>query len=219
MSKPGNILALLGASGHGKVVADAALMAGWREVVFFDDAWPSVSANSHWSVAGDAQSLLARVREFDGVLVSIGSCVVRLRKQRELQAAGALIATVIHPHACVSRYARIGAGSVVMAGAVVNADAVVGEAGIVNTGATVDHDCTLADGVHVSPGANLAGSVGVGECSWIGIGAAVRQGTQVGAHAIVGAGAVVVKLVAAGTTVAGNPAAPLAAHQAAPDFN
>lgn len=219
MNKPGAVLALLGASGHGKVVADAALMAGWREVVFFDDAWPGVSANSHWPVAGDAQELLARVREFDGVLVSIGNCAVRLRKQRELQAAGALMATVIHPFACVSRYARIGAGSVVMAGAVINTDAAVGEAGIVNTGATIDHDCSLADGVHVSPGANLAGNVTVGECSWIGIGAAVRQGAQVGAHALVGAGAVVVKPVTSGTTVAGNPAAPLAPPPAPPDFD
>ena len=35
-------LAILGASGHGKVVADAALSTGlWQEVVFYDDAWPA----------------------------------------------------------------------------------------------------------------------------------------------------------------------------------
>jgi hypothetical protein len=41
-------LAILGASGHGKVVADTALSAGWAEVVFFDDGWPGLQANGHW---------------------------------------------------------------------------------------------------------------------------------------------------------------------------
>lgn len=202
-------LALLGASGHGKVVADAALAAGWRHVVFFDDAWPRVSVNGHWPVVGDTAALLARLAEFDGVLVAIGNCAVRWRKQQELRDAGARLATLVHPHAWVSPHARLGAGTVVMAGAVVNVDAAVGEAGIVNTGATVDHDCVLAEGVHVSPGAHLSGNVQVGACSWVGVGAAVRQGSRIGAGVMVGAGAVVVKPVDDGLTVVGSPAAPL----------
>ena len=199
-------LALLGASGHGKVVADAALAAGWQAVVFFDDAWPGVSVNGHWPVVGNTAALLERLNEFDGVLVAIGNCAVRWQKQQTLQAAGARLVTVVHPHACVSPFARLGAGTVVMGGAVVNVDAVVGEAGIINTGATVDHDCTLAHAVHISPGAHLSGNVTVGACSWVGVGATVRQGIRVGAGVIVGAGTVVVQPVADGLTVIGNPA-------------
>lgn len=199
-------LALLGASGHGKVVADAALAAGWQVVAFFDDAWPGVSRNGRWPVLGSTAALLERLSEFDGVFVTIGSCAVRWQKQQALQAAGAHLVTVVHPHACVSQFARLGAGTVVMGGAVVNADAVVGEAGIVNTGATVDHDCTLAHAVHISPGAHLSGDVAVGPCSWVGVGAAVRHGIRIGAGVIVGAGAVVVQSVADGLTVIGNPA-------------
>lgn len=202
----GKRLALLGASGHGKVVADTALCAGWDEVVFFDDAWPGVVRNGHWSVLGDSAMLLEQLRAFDGVVVAIGNCQVRLRKQQELAAAGACMATIVHPRAWVSAHAPVGVGSVLMAGVVVNADARIGEACIINTGATVDHDCVLADGVHVAPGAHLSGNVSVGRCGWVGVGAAVRQGITIGSDAMVGAGAVVVRAVPEGTTVAGNPA-------------
>ena len=201
-----NQLALLGASGHGKVVADAALAAGWKSVVFFDDAWPGVLTNGHWPVVGDTANLLTCLPEFDGVIIAIGNCTIRWQKQELLQSAGARMATIVHPRACVSDYARLGAGTVVMAGAVVNVDAVVGDACIINTGATVDHDCVLKQGVHISPGANLSGNVTVGSCSWIGVGAAVRQLTRIGANVMVGAGAVVVKPVPDGQTVVGNPA-------------
>lgn len=202
-------LALLGAGGHGKVVADAALLAGWQNVIFFDDAWPHVQTNGHWPVVGDMAALLGLLHEFDGVFVSIGHCATRWQKQQALQTAGAKLATVVHPRACMSPYARLGVGTVVMAGAIVNVDAEVGAAGIVNTGASVDHDCVLAHGVHVCPGAHLSGNVTVGPCSWVGVGAAVRQGIQIGANVTVGAGAVVVRPIPDGMTVVGNPAAPL----------
>jgi sugar O-acyltransferase (sialic acid O-acetyltransferase NeuD family) len=207
-------LALLGASGHGKVVADAALAGDWDEVAFFDDAWPQRQCNGIWPVLGDSQTLLARLSEFDGVLVSIGDCAVRWEKQQALLAVGASLATVIHPAATVSRHAVLGVGTVVMAGAVVNIDTVVGQAGIINTGATVDHDCKLADGVHICPGAHLSGSVQVGQCATIGVGAAVKQGLQIGQYALVGAGAVLIHAVADATVVAGNPARPLQGRSA-----
>ena len=204
-------LALLGASGHGKVIADAALAGGWDAVEFFDDAWPQRQQNGPWSVTGDCATLLARLKEFQGVIVSIGDCAVRWDKHQALQAAGAPLVTVVHPAAVVSRYAALGAGTVVMAGAVVNINAVVGQAGIINTGATVDHDCRLGDAVHICPGAHLSGNVQVGHGSWVGVGAAVKQGMILGERVMVGAGAVVVQAVPDGLTVVGNPAMPMGA--------
>src|SRR5690554_5766067 len=112
-------LAILGASGHGKVVADTALAAGWAEIVFFDDAWPQLKANSCWPVVGATCDLMARQAEFEGVIVGIGNNRIRLAKHLELSAAGARMATIVHPQATVSRYAALGAGSVVFAGAVI----------------------------------------------------------------------------------------------------
>ncbi|PKM35509.1 MAG: acetyltransferase [Gammaproteobacteria bacterium HGW-Gammaproteobacteria-10] len=202
-------LAILGASGHGKVVADAAESAGWSEVVFFDDAWPELQKNGLWRVCGDTRELIRSFLNFDGVSVAIGSNRIRVQKCAELADHGAKLATIIHPSAEVSRYAKLGGGSVVFAGAVVNVDVVTGQAAIINTGATIDHDCCLGDGVHISPGANLAGGVTVGNLSWLGIGASVKQMIKIGDRVVVGAGAAVINDISDDLIVAGVPAVPI----------
>lgn len=199
-------LAVLGASGHGRVVADAALASGWQEIVFFDVRWPELIALGPWKVVGDDARLLASGAEFDGVVVAIGANRLRLERFRALTAAGAKMVTIAHPAAIVSRFASVGVGSVLCAGAIVSPFAIIGTASIINTAATIDHDCTLADGVHVSPGAHLGGAVQVGEASWIGLGAAVRQGIIIGSDVVVGVGAAVVSAVGDALTVAGVPA-------------
>ncbi|WP_319782063.1 acetyltransferase [Oceanisphaera sp. IT1-181] len=201
-----NKLAVLGASGHGKVLADMAELIGWRNITFFDDAWPELTQNGHWSVVGNTAALLSLLSEFDGVLIGIGNNAIRLEKQAQLASSGARLISMIHPAASVSSYAHIGLGSVIMAGAVVNVDAHLGDACIINTNASVDHDCILEAGVHISPNVALAGGVKVGQGAWLGIGACVRQLISIGAGAMVGAGAVVVKTVAPKTCVVGNPA-------------
>lgn len=199
-------LAILGASGHGKVVADAALLSGWDSVAFFDDAWPAVSEVGLWPVVGDSNSLTEQVSKYGGVAVAIGDNVIRLEKLRLFESSGLQPVTVIHPSAIISSFALIGAGTVVCAGAVINPFAEIGFGCIVNTGATVDHDCRIGDGVHISPGAHLGGGVQVGRATWIGLGACVKQCVRIGEDSIVGMGAVVIRDVSAGVTIVGNPA-------------
>lgn len=203
------VLAILGAGGHARVVADAATAAGWGTVQLFDDAVAQRPTSGPWPVVGRVSDLMAGGGAFDGAIVAIGDCTLRLSLHAALREAGAPLCTIVHPRAWISPHACLGAGSVAMAGVVVNVGASIGEACILNTGCTVDHDCRLRDGVHVAPGAHLSGGITVGARSWIGVGASVRQGVVIGADALVGAGAVVVSPVADRTTVVGSPARPL----------
>lgn len=198
-------LAILGASGHGRVVGDTAECCGWQ-VVFYDDAWPDRKANGPWQILGNTLDLLNTVSDYDGVIVGIGDNTVRAQKYEQLEQAGAKMATIVHPAAVISRYASIGAGSVVFAGAVLNIGAQMGCGVILNTGSTVDHDCVLGDFVHISPGAHLSGGVNVGNRSWIGVGASARQLVRIGDNVMVGAGAAVVTDIQDGLTVVGVPA-------------
>ena len=201
-----NKCAILGASGHCKVIAELAELNGFKEIIFLEDRFPELTQLAHWQVKGCTSDLLALVQEFDLVMVAVGHNSARLQKLRLLQQTGAKLGPLVHPHATVSSYAKLGEGSVVMANAVINAFAAVGIGGIINTSATVDHDCVLADGVHISPGAHLAGGVCVGEQSWIGIGAQIKQLIRIGNKVIVGAGATVIRDIPDFQTVVGTPA-------------
>jgi sugar O-acyltransferase (sialic acid O-acetyltransferase NeuD family) len=199
-------LAILGASGHGRVVADAALASGFGRVFFFDDAWPVRRSCGSWDILGATAELLTGADDFDAVIVGIGDNKARLAKCKHLDASGLPLSRVVHPLAIVSARAAIDRGVVVLAGAVVNIGAELGFAAIVNSAAVIEHDCILSDGVHVSPGAVLAGEVKVGARSWIGAGAIVKQGVVIGSDVTVGAGAVVIRDVPNDTTVVGVPA-------------
>lgn len=201
-------LAILGASGHGKVVADTAELLGY-ECVFFDDAYPEKQTNEVWAIVGNSAELYERLPEFAGVAVAIGDNAIRAQKLTEFKERGAPLPCLIHPDAVVSQYTEIGEGSVVFAGAIVNAFTKMGLGAIINTGCTVDHDCHLGEAVHISPGANLAGGVTVADYAWVGIGASVKQLANIGSNAMIGASTVILKDVPADAVMVGNPAKPL----------
>ncbi|WP_341659347.1 acetyltransferase [Vibrio sp.] len=201
--------AILGASGHGKVIAEIAELNGFNDIRFFDDRWPKLSHIEHWHVIGTTERLLESCSSFDAVIVAIGHNQTRIEKQTLLYQKGAIFPVLIHPAATVSKYALVGDGTVVMAGAVVNPFSNIGSSCILNTSATVDHDCILGDGVHISPGANLAGGVQIGVGSWVGIGASVKELINIGCNVTIAAGAVVIRDVLNEQVVAGTPAQPL----------
>jgi len=185
-------LVIVGASGHGKVVADAAIAMGkWSRIEFLDARWPSLGNLGPWPVVGSDSLATSSFTQTDFV-VAIGKSRTRLSLLARFKSRGWTPQTIVHPSACISPFAQVGAGSVLCAGFVVGPFARLGEGCIVNTCASVDHDCLLGDGVHIAPGAHLAGDVEIGEHTWIGIGASVIQGLHLSSDIMVGAGATVV---------------------------
>ena len=188
------------------MVADTALASGWKDIVFFDHVWPNQKSNGYWPIIGNTESFHQNYSNYDGIVVAIGNCKIRFDESNRARSAGATLATIVHPSATLSSFAKVESGTVVLAGAIINIDTRIGFASIVNVGATVDHDCIIGDAVHVAPGANLSGNVSVGLCTWIGVGSAIRQGITIGNFTTIGAGAVVVSDVPDNMVVVGNPA-------------
>ena len=197
-----NQLVIIGASGHGKVVADVAKKNGYYPIVFLDDN-ETVKECGGYAVVGKCSSFT----DYDcDIFVAIGNPVVREKFLKELEKSGKTIPVLIHPGAILAENAVIGEGSVIAAGAVVNPCAVIGKGCIINTCCSVDHDCVVGDYVHVSVGAHVAGTVSIGQRTWIGAGATVSNNVSICEDAMVGVGAVVVKDICEKGTYVGVPA-------------
>ena len=199
----GQQVIIIGASGHGKVVADTILQSGDQVKGFLDD-------NPETGDSFIGFPILGRVDQFVNFphakfVVAIGNAKIRENIVKRL--ADVSWYTAIHPKAVISPLdTSIGEGTVVMADAVINAGARIGSHCIINTGAVVEHDNRIEDFVHVSVGAKLAGTVHVGKGTWIGIGAIVKNNVVICEECMIGAGAAVVADVCKSGTYIGIPA-------------
>jgi sugar O-acyltransferase (sialic acid O-acetyltransferase NeuD family) len=207
-------LLILGAGGHGKVVADTAAATGqWKKIAFLDDRHPSLKAVLDLPVLGNLEDAKKFLLEYDGFCVAIGDNNLRTRLLKLYLDQGFSSPSLVHPTAYISPSATLGPGCVVFAQGAVNPSTQIGEGCIINTGASVDHDCTVEEGVHLCPGVRLAGEVSVGQHTTLGVSATVIPQVNIGSHVMVGAGSVVVTNIPDHSTVAGVPAKIVQKHE------
>lgn len=201
-------LLIVGAGGHGKVVAEAAeSMRVWKEISFLDDQYPEMGKVLNYSVIGMIKDASKFLSEYDSTVVAIGNSDIRLDLIENLSSLGYLLPLITHSTAWVSPSASLAAGCVVLANAVVNAEASIGMGCVINTSAVIEHDCHLGNGIHACPNSSLGGGVNVGDHAWIGIGCSVIHCVSIGERVIMGAGSVVTNDIGENDiTVAGVPA-------------
>ncbi len=196
-----NRLIIVGAGGHGKVIADNALKNGYTDISFVDDN--ATDKCMGFPIIGDCSVLERLNDERTDFVIGIGK-----NKTRKFIAEKYDVnwVTLIHPSAQIAANVSVGKGTVVMAGAVINACAEIGEHCIINTCAVIEHDNVIGDYVHISPCAKHGGAVCVGEQTHVGIGATVNNNITICDNCVIGAGAVVVRDIVASGTYIGVPA-------------
>ncbi len=183
---------ILGAGGHGRVVAEALKSSGLVVAAFLDPA------RALWGtqvdmipVAGGDEKLSEFPAERFSFALGVGAVKdTRLRRTIHESAAarGALFPPVIAASAVIARSALLGDGAQVLTRAVVHPGASVGTGTVVNTAAVVEHDCILGAHAFVGPGAILCGGARVGDGTFIGAGAVILPGVGLGSNVLVAAG-------------------------------
>ena len=193
---------IIGAGGHGKVIADIVVRAGDDLLGFLDDDQTKDSL-AGFPVLGTVAEASRWQDAF--FVVAIGEPDIRERIVESMPWARWY--TAIHSTAIVSQLeTTIGEGSMIMAGAIISPGVTVGRHCILNTGSIVEHNTVLEDYVHVSVAAKTGGDVFIGKSTWVGIGASVNNCISICPGGMLGAGAVVVKNVTEPGVYCGIPA-------------
>ena len=138
-------LLIIGAGGHGKVVAEIAENIGYEKIAFLDDNNP------------EAIGKISEIEKFKGqysdAFVGIGNNKLRSKLIQKLQDCGYTVPILVHPSAYVSRTATVGVGTVVEPKAIVNVNAHIGAGCIISVGSIVDHDVKIGACCHINAGA------------------------------------------------------------------
>ncbi len=198
-------LIIFGAGGHGRVVADVAILSKRYSKIAFIDANKDLNISMGLEVISHTDDISPYIHECE-IFVAVGNNGTREKLQKKFESQGAIIATLVHPNAVIGGEVQIDRGTVIMAGVIINHGTKIGKGCIINTGATIDHDNKIEDYVHISPGAHLAGNVSVGTSTWVCIGSSVINGVSITSNCVIGAGAVVVRDISEAGTYIGTPA-------------
>jgi len=211
---PSDIL-IYGTGGTSRDVVDTleaanAVEPTWNILGFLDDNAALAGAEVYgYPVLGGAAALEQRHLGRVSIVIAVANdrqLLIRKTIRERLALPDERFPAVIHPSACISPKASIGAGVVILSGSFCAGYTRVGRHVVVLQNCVLSHDSDIGDYCSLSLSVSLGGSVRISEGSYIGLGAMLLPGVRIGAGALVGMGAVVIRDVPAGSKVVGNPA-------------
>ncbi|RKS50595.1 sugar O-acyltransferase (sialic acid O-acetyltransferase NeuD family) [Gillisia mitskevichiae] len=196
---------LVGYSGHGFVVADAAITSNMN-LRYYTDKKQITKNPFDLAYLGfeDDLDFAFWNKEYDYIL-GIGDNLIRRKTVDLLISKGVDLLNVIHPSASISTKVQFGNGNFISRNVSVNTLVEIGDICILNTGCIIEHECIIGNGVHIAPGAVLAGNVFIGDNTFVGANSVIKQGVRIGANVIIGAGSVILNNIADNRKIVGNP--------------
>lgn len=202
-------LILIGGGGHCKACIDVIEQENSYEIIGILDQPDLLGSNVlDYSIIGNDDDILDYIKLGYHFLITVGqikTASIRKKIFSFLVENNAVMATVISPVAHVSKYAKVGKGTIVMHHAVVNAAAEIGDNCILNTGCCVEHDAVIGIHSHISTYAVVNGDVKIGNEVFVGSNATLSNHIKIADNVLIGIGAVVNKDINTVGTYVGNP--------------
>ena len=187
---------LIGGGGHCKSVIDVIECDGSFKIAGIVDKSNLVGTNvlGHKIVTSD-KDLSDLAKKYKYALVSIGqikSPLLRIQLYDTAVKSGFILPSIVSPYAYVSKYAKLGSGTIVMHHAIVNASASVGDNCIVNTRSLIEHDCSISNHCHISTNATINGGTTIESGCFIGSNATTKELVKITKNSFIKAGSLVV---------------------------
>lgn len=204
-------LLIVGTGGHSKIIADIALQQGYNDIFFLD-----INIKNKKKFLGEKILNLKNIhygfnnidnlKYIKNAFVAIGDNMIRENYFLKLKKLKFKLITFIHTTACISKFAKIGDGTLINAGVVINAGAKISENCIINSSAIIEHDVKISKNCHIAPGANICGGCSIGRNTLIGVGTSILPNIKIGSKVTVGGGSLVNKPIRSNSTSFGVPA-------------
>ncbi|HET9792113.1 MAG TPA: acetyltransferase [Candidatus Angelobacter sp.] len=167
-------------------------------------------------VLGGFEWLAANAKKNLKVICAVGSPHARKTLTDRASGIGLSFCAAIHPSVQMSRWVKVGSGSIIEAGCVLTTQVTVGPHTLLNTNCTVGHDARIGSFCCINPGCHISGAAKIGEGVELGAGSVVIQGRNVGDWSVIGAGAVVISDIPTGVTAVGVPSRVIKQHMTEP---
>lgn len=201
-------IVIIGASSHGKVVADILKSQGKTIVGFIDSTKQIGSTILSFPILGREEELPVLITEhtMTHVIVAVGDNWIRSQVVARMKRYPLTLISAISPFAIIGSDVSIGEGTVICPGAIICPGSIIGRCCLVNTHASLDHDGIMEDFSSLAPGVITGGNVKIGAYSAICLGAHIIHRISIGEHTVIGAGSLVLHNVDDHTVAYGVPA-------------
>jgi len=183
---------LIGGGGHCRSCIDVIETEGKYKIAgIVNESGGNTDPVQGYEVLGDDRDLPELLKEYTIALITVGqikSADIRVKLFLQLRSLGFELATIISPHAYVSKNASLGSGTIVMHDSLVNAGAKIGNNCILNTKSIVEHDAIVEDHCHISTSSIVNGGTHVGEKTFLGSNSTTKEYITIAKNSVVGAG-------------------------------
>ena len=132
----------------------------------------------NYKVLGKIKDIIKFKKKTKSLHIAFGSIYDQKKRQEifiKLKKKGFNFPKIISPISYVSKFSKIGEGTMIFHNVTVNANTLIGKNCIINTKANIEHDCIIQDNCHISTSANINGHVKIGRNTFIGSGAVVKE--------------------------------------------
>lgn len=184
-------LILIGGGGHCKSCIDVIEQEGKYHIAGIIDIKENVGNKVlGYTVIGCDDDLNRILKEYNNFFITVGqidTSYTRRKLYQLLNDENIVFPIIKSPSAYISKYSKLGKGSILMHNSVVNAESQIGSFNIINTNAVIEHDSIIGDFNHISVSSTVCGSVNIGNDCFLGSNSTVRNNININNSIIVGA--------------------------------
>ena len=192
-----NKIVIVGAGGHANSCIDVIEEEGRYKIIgLIDNNIHSNTTITKYKIIGNDSDLNIIRKKCNYAIVAIGqikSPNLRVRIYERLKKENFILPFIKSPKSHVSKYSKIGEGTIIMHGVIINISSLIGNNCIINTSSVIEHNAIIGSHCHISTKAIINEDVTIGDKTFIGSGSVIFQGVKIGTNCVISAGSIIKK--------------------------